>query len=75
MLSVTLRAAEAYSRAAPPLPKPVAASQRRHGALGTIVGLATIFATVALVILSRISIYAATHGYQPMFEPLRRLFG
>lgn len=75
MLSVTLRAADAYIRVAPPLPKPVTAGQRKHGVLGTIVGFAVMFLIVALVILTRISTYAVTHGHQPMFAPLLHIFG
>jgi len=75
MLSATLRAADAYTRAAPPLPKPVVAGQRKHGALGAIIAFATLFVIVAVVILSRIAMYAVTHGYRPMLEPLHRIFG
>jgi hypothetical protein len=75
MLSVTLRAADAYTRAALPLPKPVTAGQRKHGVLGTIVGLAVMFLIVVLVILARLGTYAVTHSHQPMFVPLLQLFG
>lgn len=75
MLPVVLRAADAYTLAAHPLPKPVTAGQRKPGVLGPIVGFTIMFAAAALVILSRIAAYTVTHSYQPMLEPLRRLFG
>jgi hypothetical protein len=75
MLSATLRAADAYTRAAPPLPEPVMAGQRKHGVLGTIVGFAVMFLIVALVILTRIGTYTVTHGHQPLFAPILSLFG
>ena len=75
MLSVTLRAADAYTHAAPPLAKPVIVGQRKRSVIGTVIGLAVMFAVVALVILTRVSAYTVTHGYQPLLEPLRRLFG
>jgi hypothetical protein len=74
MLAVTLRAADAYTRAAPPSSKPVTTTQRKRGPFGDVAGFAALFAVVALVILLRVSTYTATHGYQPMFAPILALF-
>ena len=75
MLSVTLRAAEAFTRAAPPPPKPVTAGELKQGTVGVVAGLAIMFAIVAVIILPRIGIYAMTHSHQPMFAPILALFG
>lgn len=74
MLGVTLRAADAYTRAALPPTKAVKASRRDHGSFGNVAGFAALFGLVALVILLRISTYAVTHGYEPMFAPILALF-
>lgn len=75
MLAVTLRAADAYARAARPLSNATKAERREAGPIGSIIGVAILVAAVVSIILLRVLAYAAFHSDLPVYDRIIRAFG